>query len=199
MSFSSSATVPTMIFISPSFICSMSCILFLPVNPPVIRILFTWLSFRYLSMRWKCWAARISVGAIMAACALLATANKAAYSATTVLPDPTSPCKSRFIGSGLAISATISNIELFWSSVSRKGNRFLIRLSISSLQDIGTAAEKCCLLARRRASPNCIKNSSSYFNLRFAWASFSSSGGRCIHLKASFLPISFAFLRKSVS
>ena len=39
-----------------------------------------------------------SVGAIIATCCLFATANRAAYSATTVLPEPTSPCNSLFIG-----------------------------------------------------------------------------------------------------
>ncbi len=45
-----------------------------------------------------CWAARTSVGASSAACPPASTACSMARSATTVLPDPTSPCSSRCIG-----------------------------------------------------------------------------------------------------
>ena len=43
----------------------------------------------------KCWRARISVGAISAAWPPASTARAMASSATTVLPEPTSPCSSR--------------------------------------------------------------------------------------------------------
>ena len=42
-----------------------------------------------------CCRARISVGAISAACAPASTATSIAISATMVLPEPTSPCSSR--------------------------------------------------------------------------------------------------------
>ena len=48
----------------------------------------------------KCWRARISVGAIITPCPPASTAISRAWNATSVLPDPTSPCKSRFIRKG---------------------------------------------------------------------------------------------------
>ena len=57
-----------------------------------------------------CWRARISVGAISAACAPLSTALSIAISATRVLPLPTSPCNRRIIWRGCARSALISAI-----------------------------------------------------------------------------------------
>ena len=47
----------------------------------------------------RCWRARISVGAISAAWPPASTAASMARSATSVLPEPTSPCSSRFIRS----------------------------------------------------------------------------------------------------
>ena len=49
----------------------------------------------------KCWRARISVGAISAACRPASITVAAASSATTVLPEPTSPCSSRSMRSRL--------------------------------------------------------------------------------------------------
>ena len=43
----------------------------------------------------RCWRARISVGAMKAACRPASITAAAASSATTVLPEPTSPCSSR--------------------------------------------------------------------------------------------------------
>ena len=48
----------------------------------------------------KCCSARISVGAMNATCRPFSIATSAASSATIVLPAPTSPCSSRFIGCG---------------------------------------------------------------------------------------------------
>ena len=58
--------------------------------------------------RRRCWRARISVGAISAAWRPASITVAAASSATTVLPEPTSPCSSRSMRSGLARSATMS-------------------------------------------------------------------------------------------
>ena len=49
----------------------------------------------------RCWRARISVGAISAACRPASITVAAASSATTVLPEPTSPCSSRSMRSRL--------------------------------------------------------------------------------------------------
>ena len=56
----------------------------------------------------KCCSARISVGAMNATCRPFSIATSAASSATIVLPAPTSPCSSRFIGCGRCRSSTIS-------------------------------------------------------------------------------------------
>ena len=55
-----------------------------------------------------CCSARISVGAMMAACQPERIASMAAAKATAVLPLPTSPWSSRFMGSGRPMSAAIS-------------------------------------------------------------------------------------------
>ena len=57
-----------------------------------------------------CWRARISVGAISAPWQPASTAFSSASIATTVLPEPTSPCSSRSMRWSLAMSASISAI-----------------------------------------------------------------------------------------
>ena len=63
-------------------------------------------------MLMKCCSARISVGAMNATWRLFSIATSAAISATIVFPDPTSPCRRRFIGFGSFMSPTISAIGL---------------------------------------------------------------------------------------
>ena len=58
----------------------------------------------------KCCSASVSVGAISAACAPCSTARSIAYSATTVLPLPTSPISSRCIACGLPRSSRMRSI-----------------------------------------------------------------------------------------
>ena len=65
-----------------------------------------------------CWRARISVGTIKAPCAPLSTAAERASSATTVLPDPTSPCSRRSMRWGAAMSRRISPMALVCAPVS---------------------------------------------------------------------------------
>ena len=69
----------------------------------------------------RCWRARISVGAIIAAWPPASTAASMARSATSVLPAPTSPCSSRFIRSSEAMSAVISATARVWAPVRRVG------------------------------------------------------------------------------
>ena len=74
-----------------------------------------------------CCSARISVGAMRTAWPPFSTAKSIAESATIVLPLPTSPCSSRFIGSGFIKSSKISRMTRFCGAVnsnprcSRKG------------------------------------------------------------------------------
>ena len=57
--------------------------------------------------RW-CWSANTSVGAMNAPWWPPCTAVSSTATATTVLPDPTSPWRSRCIGAGRAMSSSIS-------------------------------------------------------------------------------------------
>ena len=61
----------------------------------------------------KCWRARISVGAMIAAWQPASIAVAIAISATMVLPEPTSPCNRRIMRSGLPRSAMISPSAAF--------------------------------------------------------------------------------------
>ncbi len=69
----------------------------------------------------KCCSARISVGAMKAACQPAEIAWQAASAATMVLPAPTSPCSRRCIGCGCARSAPISAIARACAPVRPKG------------------------------------------------------------------------------
>ena len=71
-----------------------------------------------VSAVWKCCIARIVVGTRKATCLPPIIALKAALRATSVLPKPTSPQRSRFIGTGFIISDFISEIAWSWDSVS---------------------------------------------------------------------------------
>src|SRR3954469_17965091 len=57
-----------------------------------------------------------------ATCRPFSIATSAASSATIVLPAPTSPCSSRFIGCGFCRSSTISFSDWFCPLVSRNGS-----------------------------------------------------------------------------
>ena len=70
----------------------------------------------------KCCSARISVGAMNATCRPFSIATSAASSATIVLPAPTSPCSSRFIGCGRCRSSTISLSAVRCPGVSLNGS-----------------------------------------------------------------------------
>ena len=73
-----------------------------------------------ISLR-KCCSANISVGAMRAHCQPLSMAMAAANAATTVLPDPTSPCNKRCMGMGRCMSLAISSPTRLCALVSPKG------------------------------------------------------------------------------
>ena len=70
----------------------------------------------------KCCSASTSVGAMKTACASCSTARRIACSATTVLPEPTSPISRRCIGRGWASSSSSTAIAARWSPVSSNGS-----------------------------------------------------------------------------
>ena len=71
----------------------------------------------------RCWRARISVGAIIAAWPPASTAASMARKATSVLPAPTSPWSRRFMRLVEAMSAVISATERVWARGRRVGER----------------------------------------------------------------------------
>ena len=73
-----------------------------------------------MSLR-KCCSAKISVGAMSAHCHPLSMAMAAANAATTVLPEPTSPCNKRCMGMGRWISLAISSPTRLCALVKAKG------------------------------------------------------------------------------
>ena len=97
----------------------------------------------------KCCSARISVGAMNATCSPFSIATSAASSATIVLPAPTSPCSSRFIGCGRCRSSTISFSACFWPFVSLNGST---RRAESRMRS-STRDRHRLLLRRRRLAP----------------------------------------------
>ena len=66
----------------------------------------------------KCCAASTVVGARTATCLPSIAALNAALSATSVLPNPTSPASSRSIGADASMSAKTSRMARAWSAVS---------------------------------------------------------------------------------
>jgi hypothetical protein len=69
----------------------------------------------------KCWRESSVVGTTTATCTPVMAMTKAARSATSVLPKPTSPQMSRSIGRPAAKSSSTSLMARNWSSVSAKG------------------------------------------------------------------------------
>ena len=85
------------------------------------------------------------VGTSIATCLPSWIALNAARTATSVLPNPTSPDSSRSIGIGFSMSALISSIVWSWSRVSANGN------ASSSSRCQGVSGPKACPLAAMRA------------------------------------------------
>ena len=70
----------------------------------------------------RCWPASTSVGAMSADCPPLSATWSIARSATSVLPEPTSPWTSRFIGQSPSRSCAIWSPTAIWSGVRSKGS-----------------------------------------------------------------------------
>ena len=69
----------------------------------------------------RCWVASSVVGTSTATCLPSCTALNAARTATSVLPNPTSPETTRSIGTARSMSALTSSIAESWSGVSVNG------------------------------------------------------------------------------
>ena len=127
-------------------------------------------------VRW-CWLASTSVGASNAACPPESTAASIARSATTVLPDPTSPWSRRCIGVTAPISAATVAPTSRWPAVSSKGSR----ASNASRSPPGRATRAvvdCADAARRRwARTHCSTKASSKRSLRRAASTSAHEAG----------------------
>ena len=86
-------------------------------------------------------------------------------SATTVLPDPTSPCSSRCIGAGRARSAVISAMARVWSPVSGNGSAGVERGHERAVDRVHGCRCASAASARLRAtSASCMRRNSSNFS-----------------------------------
>ena len=91
----------------------------------------------------KCCSASTSVGAMNTACMSCSTARRIACSATTVLPDPTSPMSSRCIGRAVG--------EL---GVEHRDRRALVAGELERQQLLAPARRQARRLVERRARPD---------------------------------------------
>ena len=140
------------------------------------------------SSRWTlvtCCSARTSVGAISAPWWPPCTAASNAVTATTVLPEPTSPWSSRCIGCGAARSASISAITRRWAAVSGKLKAAWNRRTSSPPVSwrIPTASRSIARL--RMTSASCTRSSSSNASRRRARCLSSIDSGRWMSCNAA--------------
>ena len=135
---------------------------------PRARVIFSW-----------CWVASTSVGASMAACPPLSTTCSMARSATTVLPEPTSPCSRRFMGAVPESSAAICSPTSRCPGVSSNGRSASKRARMPSARTGrgSTGCEACS--ARRRRSSACSTNASWKRKRRWADSYAATVSGRC--------------------
>ena len=134
--------------------------------------------------RWCC-SASTAVGTMSAPWCPPWIATSRALTATTVLPEPTSPWRSRCIGEGRARSTRISSIVRVWAAVSGKPSRSwkAPTRSMPSLPAVHTWVIPRALRSRwtlRRTSSSWIRNSSSNTRRRRASATSCMDSGRWI-------------------
>ena len=140
----------------------------------------------------KCCSARISVGAMNATCRPFSIATSAANSATIVLPAPTSPCSSRFIGVARCMSSTISFNAVRCPSVSLNGRMLRADSRIRSSTWITRGFDSRTAARLRSINPSWNRKNSSKMSRTCAGVlnAFSRSAGVCAAGKC--VPISAA-------
>ncbi|KAG1436447.1 hypothetical protein G6F56_013552 [Rhizopus delemar] len=119
-----SAWVPTTTCASPLATCSITLARALPVTLPASQAMRTPSGSSQPRRLLRCCSASSSVGAANATCLPCSTASIAASAATTVLPEPTSPCTSRSIGLGRDRSSRICLNTRACAPVSANGSCF---------------------------------------------------------------------------
>ena len=121
---SSTAWVPTKIWSVPFSSSEWMIFRSAALVEPVKSLMFTPVPKSASERLLKCCCAKISVGAIIQLWKPLSIAISIESSATMVFPEPTSPCRRRFICIGSLMSFRISFKTLFWALVSSKGILF---------------------------------------------------------------------------
>ena len=116
------ACVPMTSPASPDATCASIASRCLPFLLPVSQATVTPSGASQPTSFLRCCSARISVGAISAHCQPASIARAAASAATTVLPEPTSPCSRRCIGTSRPRSASISAATRCCAAVSANGS-----------------------------------------------------------------------------
>ena len=119
-SFDSSLWVPITMSSVPSAMPLIACVTSLPVRKRDSSAILTGQSAKRSANSCACCSASSVVGARIATCLPPSTATKAARSATSVLPKPTSPQIRRSIGLPEVMSSITALIAAAWSGVSSK-------------------------------------------------------------------------------
>ena len=136
-----------------------------------------------------CCSASTSVGAIRAPWCPPSIPMSRAATATTVLPAPTSPCRSRCMGRGPARSTTRSPTARTWAPVSGNGSP-AVNCSTSvadpSGREVTWGMPRASSWSRRRRSTraSCSRKSSSKARRRLAGSTWAIDLGRWIPAKA---------------
>ncbi len=194
-----SACVPTTIPAAPLAASSSACLRAAAPSEPVSRATCVPCSAppsrppsasgpRSVRSDRACWAARTSVGARSAACPPASTTWSMARSATTVLPEPTSPWSRRCIGRSAARSRASCSPTARWPSVSSNGSaasKSASRLGVPVARSGRAVAGSRATAARRWASAVCRTKASSNRSRRRPRRQSSSAAGRCTSRSAS--------------
>ena len=128
-------------------------------------------------MDWKCCLASTSVGASITAWPPASTTASIARSATSVLPEPTSPCSSRCIGEEPASSSKMVSPMLTWPLVSSKGSRASKASSSPPTRRGRGVASRAAFSRRRRTMASWMPNASSNFSRRMPSSACARSVG----------------------
>ena len=127
-----------------------------------------------------CCSASTSVGAISAPWCPPSTAASNAVTATTVLPDPTSPCNSRCIGCGAARSWEISVITRSWAAVRGKASASWNRRTSSPSTTWEMPTDSRSIARLRITSASWTRSNSSKASRRRAWSFSRNDSGAWI-------------------
>ena len=180
------ACVPTNISISPFFNFSKTSVLFLALIPPSNSSHFIPNFSNILLKFFICCSASIAVGAIIAVWYPHFAALYADIIDTIVLPEPTSPCNSLFIGLLLSISLSISSNTLNCAFVSLNGSEF-ITSDIFTFLSNSIPSISLSYLDFKLDNASCTVSSSSNTNLLLALLYSVKLSGKCICFVALFI------------